>query len=116
MYDVLFTPEDPDGEAAKMKAKGKEAAAEEEDDEGEEEDDAGAPGWIKLLNPQALTTCKALVEPCLRKEAAPPPKHTRPSFQFQRVGYFCVDESSTSKAPVFNRVVALKEDREKKSI
>ena len=28
-------------------------------------------------------------------------------------GYFCVDSDSTASSPVFNRVVALKEDKEK---
>jgi len=115
VYSVLFTPEDPDAEAAKLKASGG-AGGEEEGEEGDEvEGDKGdAPGWIKLLNPESLATCSAFVEPVLRKEAAPPPKHTRPSFQFQRVGFFCVDSESTTDAPVFNRVVPLKEDREKK--
>jgi hypothetical protein len=34
----------------------------------------------------------------------------------QRVGYFCVDETSTKESPIFNRVVALKEDRAKVAI
>ena len=35
------------------------------------------------------------------------------SFQFQRVGFFTVDKDATAAAPVFNRVVALKEDKGK---
>ena len=58
-----------------------------------------------------------MVEPCLREAAAPPKKAVdRPAFQFQRVGFFCVDDSSTAKAPVFNRIVALKEDKERKAM
>ena len=33
------------------------------------------------------------------------------SFQFQRVGFFCVDKDSTVKAPIFNRIVPLKEGK-----
>ncbi len=54
------------------------------------------------LNPdslQPLTGC--FVEPSL-KGAAP---GTR--FQFERLGYFCVDTDSTAEAPVFNRTVSL---------
>ncbi|KAL1505024.1 hypothetical protein AB1Y20_008785 [Prymnesium parvum] len=113
VYDVLFTPEHPD-EEAKLKEAGEEGALEEEEAEAEEA--TGTPGWLKMLNPNSLTVCHGLIEPALRKEAAPPPKHSRPSFQFQRVGYFCVDEDSTCDAPLFNRIVALKEDREKKTL
>jgi len=35
-------------------------------------------------------------------------------FQFERVGYFCVDEQSTASKMVFNSIVALKESTEKK--
>jgi glutaminyl-tRNA synthetase len=30
-------------------------------------------------------------------------------FQFERLGYFCVDGSSTRERPVFNRTVTLKD-------
>ena len=30
-------------------------------------------------------------------------------FQFERLGYFCVDKSSKPGAPVFNRTVTLKD-------
>ena len=56
------------------------------------------------LNPNSLervTGCK--VEPTLAE--APP--GTR--FQFERLGYFCVDPDSSPGAPVFNRTVTLKE-------
>ena len=49
----------------------------------------------------------------LAAEAGPPPRLDRPTFQFQRTGFFCVDSDSTKKKPVFNRVVALREDKEK---
>ena len=56
------------------------------------------------LNPESftrLTGCR--VEPTLA-ESAP---GTR--FQFERLGYFCVDPDSTPDAPVFNRTVTLKD-------
>jgi glutaminyl-tRNA synthetase len=56
------------------------------------------------LNPNSLervTGCK--IEPALAE--APP--GTR--FQFERLGYFCVDPDSRPDAPVFNRTVTLKD-------
>jgi len=50
---VLFEPEDPEGEAAKL---GADAAGEEEEGEVEEEAPSvggGAPTWLKLLNPKS---------------------------------------------------------------
>ena len=61
-------------------------------------------GWTTYLNAQSLerlTGC--LVEPSLRG-AAPGRR-----FQFERLGYFCVDLDSTPDAPVFNRTVPLKD-------
>ena len=70
-----------------------------EDPAGEKEDD-----WLNFLNPDSLkilTGCK--VESSLRS-AKPLDK-----FQFQRIGYFCVDYDSTEAKPVFNRTVSLKD-------
>jgi glutaminyl-tRNA synthetase len=57
------------------------------------------------LNPKSLerlTSCKA--EPSL-KEAAPGSR-----YQFERLGYFCVDTAdSTTEKPVFNRTVSLRD-------
>ena len=60
--------------------------------------------WTAYLNPSSLeqvTTCK--VEPSLR-DAAP---GTR--YQFERLGYFCVDPDSVPERPVFNRTVSLRD-------
>ena len=60
--------------------------------------------WTTYLNPQSLeriTGCQ--VEPSL-KGTAP---GTR--FQFERLGYFCTDLSSTADQMVFNRTVSLKD-------
>ncbi len=55
------------------------------------------------LNPDSLIILNGFVEPSL-KQARPTYK-----FQFQRVGYFCVDPDSTEERPVFNRTVTLRD-------
>jgi glutaminyl-tRNA synthetase len=79
LYDTLFAAKDP------------EAVAEDGD-------------FTANLNPtslEVLTDCK--LEPSLA--AAPPGAH----FQFERLGYFCVDPDSRPGALVFNRTVTLKD-------
>ncbi len=70
-----------------------------EDPAGQKEDD-----YRKFINPgslKVLTGCK--MEPSL-KSSKPLEK-----FQFQRLGYFCVDYDSTGSKLVFNRTVQLKD-------
>ncbi len=56
------------------------------------------------LNPSSLEVVKdCKVEPSLA--SAPPGSR----FQFERIGYFCVDRDSTPSRPVFNRTVTLKD-------
>ncbi|MDX2030384.1 MAG: glutamine--tRNA ligase/YqeY domain fusion protein [Blastocatellia bacterium] len=79
LYDNLFTKEDPN-----------------EVDEGQD--------FTANLNPNSLETlvgCK--VEPMLADAVA----GTR--YQFERMGYFCVDPASTAGAPVFNRTIGLRD-------
>ncbi len=79
LYETLFTKEDPDDVP-----------------EGHE--------FTENLNPQSitkLTGCK--LEPSLAA-AAPGAR-----YQFERLGYFCVDRDSTAQTPVFNRTVTLKD-------
>jgi glutaminyl-tRNA synthetase len=79
LYDTLFLKENPD-----------------ETEEGQD--------FLANLNPaslQVLRGCK--VEPGLR-DAAPGAR-----YQFERMGYFCVDRDSTPGAPVFNRTIGLKD-------
>ncbi len=79
LYDNLFTKEDPN-----------------EVEEGQD--------FIANLNPnslEVLTGCK--VEPSLR-DAAPGAR-----YQFERMGYFCVDPASASGKPVFNRTIGLRD-------
>ena len=93
LYDDLFTDADPDG---------------------------ADKDFLDCLNPdslQTLTGCK--VERSLREAAEAYEKteklgHTAPSFQFMRLGYFCLD--SVDSAPghlVFNRSVSLKDSFKK---
>ncbi|MEK6285778.1 MAG: glutamine--tRNA ligase/YqeY domain fusion protein [Acidobacteriota bacterium] len=90
LYDTLFTKENPN-----------------EVEEGED--------FTANLNPnslEALSGCKA--EPSLR-DSAPGSR-----YQFERLGYFCVDPDSASGKLVFNRTIVLRdtwskiERREKK--
>jgi glutaminyl-tRNA synthetase len=56
------------------------------------------------LNPQSLEViAPAKLEPSLANAAA------GSRFQFERLGYFCVDQDSAIGKPVFNRTVALKD-------
>ena len=70
-----------------------------EDPAGQKEDD-----FRSFLNQDSLKILKGCkLEPSLRS-AQPLDK-----FQFQRIGYFCVDSDSTEAVPVFNRTVSLKD-------
>ena len=60
--------------------------------------------WRELLNPDSLRVLtSAKVEPSLAA-AAPGAR-----YQFERIGYFCVDPDSASGCLVFNRTVSLKD-------
>ena len=122
VYGVLFEPEDPEATAKELAIGAPEAAEEEEEEEDKQPAASSAaagapPPWLQLLNPNSLVVEHGFVEASLAKAAAPPARgKTRPAFQFQRVGFFCVDDDSTVKKPVFNRIVALKEDTTRKAL
>jgi glutaminyl-tRNA synthetase len=79
LYDVLFTKENP---------------AEEKD----------GLDWRAHLNPASLeVVTHAKLEP------SPVPLEPGTRFQFERIGYFCVDPDSAPSALVFNRTVTLKD-------
>ncbi|MGA2325357.1 MAG: glutamine--tRNA ligase/YqeY domain fusion protein [Bryobacteraceae bacterium] len=60
--------------------------------------------FTAYLNPNSLEVLNACkLEPSLRA-AAPGSR-----YQFERLGYFCVDPDSTPENPVFNRTVALRD-------
>ena len=60
--------------------------------------------WTENINPNSLEVLTgARLEPSLAS-TAPGDK-----FQFERMGYFCVDRDSTTEAPVFNRTLGLRD-------
>lgn len=69
--------------------------------------DANQPGtdWRDCLNPNSMRVIKgACLEPSLREAEA------EARFQFERLGYFCVDnKDSAPNKPVFNRAVGLRD-------
>ncbi len=79
LYDTLFTKEDPN-----------------QVEEGQD--------FTANLNPKSLDVVTgAKLEPSLATAAV------GNRYQFERLGYFCVDPDSKPGAPVFNRTVALKD-------
>ena len=79
LYDRLFAVENPSAETEK--------------------------DFRELLNPDSLkVVTDAKIEPYLAEIAKPEDK-----FQFQRIGYFCVDADSTPDKLVFNRTIGLKD-------
>ena len=66
---------------------------------------------LNLVNPNSKTVIKnSKVEPGLIDAV------TGASYQFERVGYFCVDPESTSSHLVFNRTIELRDSRGKKML
>ena len=59
--------------------------------------------WKTAINPESLKVITAYVEPELAKA------DVLDKFQFERMGYFCVDSDSTPDKLVFNRTVTLKD-------
>ncbi len=84
LYERLFTDPNPDNPA----------------EEGAD--------YKSLMNPDSLQ----VLDHCL---AEPSLKGVKPgsSFQFERLGYFCVDPDTTADKPVFNRTVTLKDSKGK---
>ena len=74
------------------------------------EPEGGDKNFLDCLNEaslETLTDCKV--------EAAVLPAEAPTSFQFLRLGYFCIDNvDSTAEHPVFNRAVSLKDSFNKK--
>ena len=59
--------------------------------------------WKSSLNPDSLKVIEGLIEPSLQNASV------LDKFQFERIGYFCVDSDTTSKKLVFNRTATLKD-------
>ena len=59
--------------------------------------------FMEFINPDSLKVITAFLEPGLKGARA------EQRFQFQRLGYFCVDKDSTEVQLVFNRTVTLRD-------
>lgn len=67
-------------------------------------------GFLELINPDSLNINEnTFLEPSLKTAKV------GDRFQFQRLGYFAVDDDSTSEHLVFNRTVALKDSWKKET-
>jgi len=67
-------------------------------------EDPGRENWTEFINPKSLeilTQCKV--------EAGLATAKPQDRFQFERLGYFCVDEDSKEGALLFNRVATLRD-------
>lgn len=65
--------------------------------------------FMEFVNPDSLKVVTAYIEPSV-KQAKP-----LDSFQFQRIGYFCVDRETTADKLVFNQTVPLRDSWKKKA-
>lgn len=59
--------------------------------------------FLEFINPDSLKVITGFVEPGLKYAGV------SEKFQFQRIGYFCVDKTSTEEHLVFNRTVSLRD-------
>ena len=67
------------------------------------EPEADGRDYKTVLNPKSLEVITAKLEPSLKEARA---EHR---YQFERLGYFCLDKDSTPETPVFNRTLTLKD-------
>eukprot|EP01006_Ploeotia_vitrea_P034879 TRINITY_DN65816_c4_g1_i3.p1 TRINITY_DN65816_c4_g1~~TRINITY_DN65816_c4_g1_i3.p1 ORF type:complete len:178 (+),score=116.85 TRINITY_DN65816_c4_g1_i3:132-665(+) len=92
LYDTLFTEAVP-GQA---------------ENEGKADEDKNKDAYLNVLNPNSLRVVKnAIADPSLAKASA------GDKFQFERVGFFCVDPDSTADHLVCNRTMTLKDSFKK---
>ncbi len=59
--------------------------------------------YMEFVNADSLEVIKGYVEPSLKSAGI------QDKFQFQRIGYFCVDKESEEGKPIFNRTVTLRD-------
>ncbi len=59
--------------------------------------------FLSYLNPESLQIATAHIEPSIQKA------QIGDRFQFERIGYFCVDKDSTTEKLVFNKTVGLRD-------
>jgi len=68
-----------------------------------ENPEEGEEGFLACLNPNSLEILRGFVEPSVTSP------ETGSRYQFERLGYFCVDKDSTPHKSVFNLTVNLKD-------
>ena len=88
LYDRLWLAENPRDELARLRETGLNVVA----------------AMKQMMNPNSLE-----VRPCCYVEEFLADTQPLDHFQFQRIGYFCTDKSSTPDHLVFNRTVSLKD-------
>ena len=59
--------------------------------------------FLEFINPESLQVITGYLEPGLKQASV------GEKFQFQRIGYFCVDKESSLEKPIFNRTVTLRD-------
>lgn len=59
--------------------------------------------FLEHINPQSLEIVKGYLEPSLKESKI------GDKFQFQRLGYFCVDKDTTAEKLIFNKTVGLRD-------
>ena len=69
-----------------------------------ESPDSQEEDFMTFLNPLSLNQTTAFLEPNISN--VQPNDH----FQFQRLGYFCIDKDSTDTKVVFNKTVGLRDN------
>ncbi len=72
------------------------------------ENPAGEENFLDAVNPDSLSIQTVKIEPALAEAKSDE------RFQFERIGYFCLDKTSTKDKPVFNRTVTLRDTWAKK--
>ncbi|MBR4779005.1 MAG: glutamine--tRNA ligase/YqeY domain fusion protein [Bacteroidaceae bacterium] len=88
LYDRLWLAENPRDELARLRETGLDVVE----------------AMKQMMNPNSLE-----VRPCCYVEEFLADTQPLDHFQFQRIGYFCTDKSSTPDHLVFNRTVSLKD-------
>lgn len=65
--------------------------------------------YLEFINPNSLEVITGYVEPSLQEAKV------LDKFQFQRIGYFCIDKDTSAKKLVFNKTVGLRDSWGKKN-
>lgn len=76
----------------------------------EEEPEKDGRDFKSVLNPHSLSVVSGYIEPSLSGA------NFGESFQFERLGYFCLDSDSRATKRVFNRTITLKDAWAKESV